>query len=160
MYPLQAVFLISILVIFPLAALAGGHAERAGATLYLCLYIVGYLVQHLQVDNLLWAEALVEIACLAGLLWLSLKRDRWWPLVASALQVMSILVYVATMLTPEFSIRSSVVATTTLSLLGLYCLLGGVLERFLAGEVAVSGTAIWIPVRKPPVGSNSGHQPP
>jgi cytochrome bd-type quinol oxidase subunit 2 len=149
MYPLQAVFVISILVILPLAALAGGHAERAGATLYLCLYIVGYLVQHFQVGNFLWAEALVEIACLAGLLWLSLRRDRWWPLVASALQVMSILVYVAALLNPELSIRSIVVATTTLSLLGLYCLLGGVLERILAGETPASAGAIWTRVRRP-----------
>lgn len=155
MYPLQAFFLISTLVIVPLAWLGGGHTERAGVALYLCLYIVGYLVQRLQIGSLLWAEALVDLAFLAGLAWLALRRERWWPLVASALQIMVILLYATTVLVPEFSVRSGIAAGQVLGVLGLYCLLAGVLERILNGETAVSASAVWAPRRPPPVRSDS-----
>jgi hypothetical protein len=149
MYPLQAFFLMSILVVLPLAWLGGGHTERSGVTLFLWLYIVGYLVQYLLIGNLMWGEALVDIVGLAGVVWLALKRDRWWPLVAAAVHIMILLVYAGTALVPGFSLRSGVVASMVLGVLSLYCLMGGVLERILAGETPVSKTAIWTRVRRP-----------
>ncbi|WP_417231812.1 hypothetical protein [Brevundimonas sp.] len=148
MDPLPAFFMISLLAVFPLAWLGGGHTERAGVALYLCLYIVGRLTQHIQIGNPLLAPALVDLVFLIGLAWLALKRERWWPLVASALQVMVMLVYVGAMLVPGFNYRSGIVAIMVLGVLGLYCLLGGVLERILAGETPASASAVWR--RRPP----------
>tara|TARA_R110002124_G_scaffold273658_1_gene443161 strand:- start:2853 stop:3320 length:468 start_codon:yes stop_codon:yes gene_type:complete len=155
MYPLPAFFLISIIFIFPLAWLGGGHMERRGVALFLCMYFIGPLVQHIRIGNLLWAEALLEVAFLGGLIWLALKGNRWWPLVAAAFQTMIVIMYAAIALTPEMTPRSGVVASMVLGILGLYCLLGGVAERILAGEAPVSATAIWTPVRKPPAAPNS-----
>jgi hypothetical protein len=149
MYPLQVFFLISILAIFPLAWFGGGHTERSGVALFLCLYIVGYLVQHLLIGNLMWGEVLVDVVGLAGVVWLALKRERWWPLAAAAIQIMILLVYAGTVLIPGFSLRSGVVANMVLGALNLYCLLGGVLERILAGETPASAGAIWTRVRRP-----------
>jgi len=143
MDPLPAFFLISIPVVFPLAWLGGGHTERAGVALYLCLYILAGLTQHVPIGNPLWAPALVDLIFLIGVVWMALKRERWWPLVACALQVMVMLVYIGTMLVPGFSPRSGIVAVMVLGILGLYCLLGGVLERILAGEAPVSASAVW-----------------
>lgn len=152
MYPLKAFFLISTLAIFPATWLGGGHTERSGVALYMCLYIAGYPVQRLRIGNLLWAEALLDFIFLIGLVWLALRRERWWPLVAAALQIMVILLYFITMAVPGFSIRSGVVASQVLGILALYCLLAGVLERVLAGEAPASASAVWTRRRPPATG--------
>ena len=143
MDPLPAAFLVSALVIFPLAWLGGGHTGRSGVALYMCLFFVSPLVQQYRIGNLMWATALIDLVFLIGLVWLALKRERWWPLVASAFQVMVMLIYLSTALVPGFDTRSGVVAIMVLGMLALFCLLGGVVERILAGEAPVSASAVW-----------------
>ena len=135
MDPLPAAFLVSALVIFPLAWLGGGHTERSGVALYMCLFFVSPLVQQYRIGNLMWATALIDLVFLIGLVWLAL--------VASAFQVMVMLIYLSTALVPGFDTRSGVVAIMVLGMLALFCLLGGVVERILAGEAPVSASAVW-----------------
>lgn len=150
MFSVQAFYYISAFVIFALAWLGGGHTERTGVALYLSGYIASFMVQGLWFNELMWAVALIDLLVLSVLIHLALRRDRWWPLVAAAFQSLIMLIYVATVLMPELSPRSGVAASWALNVIVLYCLLGGVLERIMAGETPVSASAIWTPVRRPP----------
>lgn len=155
MFPLQAFFLISVLVIFPLAWLGGGHTERAGVALFLPLYILSYLVQGLRIGDLMWGIAATDLIALIGLVWLSLTRERWWPLVAAGFQILIMFIYVATVLIPDLTPRAGIAASWALNIIVLYTLLGGVLERWLAGEAPVSASAVWTRRRPPPAAPNS-----
>jgi len=147
MPPLTLCSLISTLVILPLAWFRGGPAERAGAALFLCIYLASTMTQTWRSGDLLWGPLLVEVIFLISLIRLALKRDRWWPMVASAVQFLVVLIFAGAALTPEITVRSGFVAGLVLGILCLYCLLGGVLERILAGEppAALAGRAGSLP---------------
>lgn len=149
MYPVQVFFLLSFLVILPLAWLGGGHTERAGVAMLLPAYIISYMVQRLRIGDLMWGAALIDLILLIGLVWLALTRDRWWPLVAAAFQTMSVLLYFGQVLLPDLTSRSVVISGWILGLISLYTLVGGVVERILAGEPPASRSAIWKRVRPP-----------
>ena len=150
MPPLTLFYLISMLAILPLAWFRGGHPERAGVALFLCIYIASALTQTWRDGDILWGPLVVEVTFLAGLIRLALKRDRWWPMAATAFQFLLVILLIGAALTSEITARSGIVAALVLGVLSLYCLLGGVLERILAGEPPVSATAIWTRVRRPP----------
>ena len=143
MSSIQSYYYISALVILPLIWQGGGQTERTGATMYLFASIASVLTQGFWLGDLRWAVALVDLFLLAGLIYLALRKDRWWPLMASAFQTLTLLIYIATAVQPELSARTGVVATWALSFIILYSLLGGVLERILAGEAPASASAIW-----------------
>jgi len=143
MFPVQAFYFFSAFAIFALAWLGGGHTERAGVALLLSGYIATFMVQGLWLGELMWAVALVDLIVLVVLVHLALRRDRWWPLVAVAFQSLIMLIYVVTILIPELSPRTGIVASWALNIIVLYCLLAGVLERILAGETPVSASAVW-----------------
>jgi len=107
------------------------------------------MVQRWVIGDLMWGVALIDLIVLILLIWLALTRDRWWPLVAAAFQALIMVTYVATVVITDLSLRTGVGAAWALNFVVLYCLLGGVLERILAGETPVSATAIWTRVHRP-----------
>lgn len=150
MHPVQIFYMVSLFVILALAWLGGGHTERAGVAMYVPLQISATAIQKLHIGDLLTGEFIIDCLWLLGLTWLAFKGNRWWPLVAMGFQTLVMFIYLATAVVPEFSLRTGILATWALAVILLYCLLGGVLERILAGETPVSKTAIWTRVRRPP----------
>ena len=142
MSPFQAAFYLLSFVIYVTIWLGGGQTERTGAAMYVVGCVIGLMTQGLWFGNVMWAMALVDIALLGGLIYLALRKDRWWPMVASGFQVLILLIYAAMALRPELGARAGVGATWALAYLIIFCMLGGVVERFLAGEVSVRDSAV------------------
>lgn len=138
MPPTQLFFLISILVILPVAWLKGGHPERRGVVVLLATYLAGPFLQPIRIDNFLIGYAVADGALLAALIWMALKHDRWWLLVATAAQGLSVLSHLMVLTRPELTARENVAAQWIFGLISLYALLGGVFERWLAGEPAAA----------------------
>ena len=145
--PTQLFYLISTLVILPIAWLRGGHAERMGVVVLLLAYVAGALLLPLRVDRLLIGCAITDVGMLAALVWMTLKYDRWWLILASAAQTLSILTYLALLTRPELTVRENVAAQWVFGLISLYALLGGIFERWLAGEPPVSPSLSTRPAR-------------
>jgi hypothetical protein len=134
--PTQLFFLISTVVILPVAWLKGGHAERMVAVILLANYLVGPFLQPARIGELMFGLAIADTILLGVLGWLTLKYDRWWLLLATAAQGLVVLAYLAVMTRPEITARENIVAQWVFGLITLYALLGGVLERWLAGDQA------------------------
>jgi hypothetical protein len=132
--PTQLFFLISVVVILPVAWLKGGRAERTVAMVLLINYVTAPFLQPARVGELLFGLAVADTVLLGVLGWLTLKYDRWWLLLATAAQGLVVLAYLAVMTRPEITARENIVAQWVFGLITLYALLGGVLERWLAGE--------------------------
>lgn len=149
MPPTQLFFLISVVVILPVAWLKGGHAERGVVLVLLVNYLAAPLLQPARIGELMFGLAVADSALLGVLAWLTLRYDRWWLLLATAAQGLVVLAYLAVMTRPEITARENIVAQWLFGLITLYALLGGVLERWLAGEP--SPPLLWRPSlhRKP-----------
>lgn len=150
MPPTQLFFLISTMVILPVAWLKGGHAERMVAVILLANYLVGPFLQPARIGEVMFGLAVADLVLLGVLGWLTLKYDRWWLLLATAAQGLVVLAYLAVMTRPEITARENIVAQWVFGLITLYALLGGVLERWLAGERSAA----------PPLSRRSAHREP
>ncbi len=69
--------------------------------------------------------------------WLAFRSPRWWPLVATASLILIVLVHVMQMMT-LIPFNGAASARVGLWLLLYTVVLAGALERWLAGEAAVS----------------------
>ena len=134
MPPTQLFYLISTLVILPIAWLRGGHPERTGVVVFLITYLSGLFLQSLRFDRFMIGYGIADIFMVTALMWMMLKYDRWWLLVASAAQALSVLSYLTILTQPDLTARQNVAAQWVFGLISLYALLGGVFERWLAGE--------------------------
>lgn len=134
MPPTQLFFLVSTLVILPITWSRGGHPERTGVVVMLLTYLAGLFLQYVRVDQFMVGYCLADLFMMAALIWMTLKYDRWWLFLASAAQALSVLSYVSVLSQPELTARENVAAQWIFGLISLYALLGGVLERWLAGE--------------------------
>ena len=136
MPPVQLFFLLSALLVLPLAWVKGGHAERAAVALFIAAYVSGPFLQGYQIGEVMAAVALGDLAVWSVFVWLALRYDRWWLILASAAQGLNVLSHAAIVLTPDITTREAVAAQWIFGLVSLYALLSGVLERHLAGEQA------------------------
>lgn len=143
MTPFQAFYLYFSLVVFALAWLKGGHTERLGVAVIVIAYLVSYVASPFQVDDLRAGEAAADIVLTLVFLWMALRRERWWPIAATAFMVLSLLVHVSMILVPELDPRADVSARYGLGMLTVIALLAGVGERWLSGEQPVSGSLSW-----------------
>lgn len=134
MPPTQLFFLISTVVILPIAWLKGGHPERTGVAVLLVTYVAALFLQPLRIDRFFFGYAFTDLAMMAALIWMTLKYDRWWLFVASAAQGLSVLSYLTLLSRPELTARENIAAQWVFGLISLYALLAGVFERWLAGE--------------------------
>lgn len=148
--PTQLFFLVSTLVILPIAWLRGGHPERTGVVVLLLAYVSGAFLQPLRIDRFLIGYAIIDLAMLVALVWMALRYDRWWLFVASAAQGLGVLSYVTVLTRPDLTARETVAAQWVFGLISLYALLGGVFERWLAGEQAAAPPLSSRPARARP----------
>ena len=150
MPPTQFFFLISTIVILPFAWLKGGHPERMVVVVLLINYLSGLFLQVARVGEFMFGLAAADLVLLGVLGWLTLKYDRWWLVGATAAQVLVILAYLAVLTRPEITARENIVAQWLFGIMTLYALLGGVFERWLAGEEAAAPPLSAQPVRARP----------
>lgn len=83
--------------------------------------------------------------CLLALIfaWIAFRSERWWAFVASAGLALCAFVFILEWTVPDFHIDAAISARLGLWILVHLALLVGVLERWLAGEQAVSKTTVW-----------------
>lgn len=146
MTPFQASYLCFSLAVFALAWLKGGHTERLGVVVTIVAYLSAYAVSPLRVGELRLGEAATDVLATLAFAWMALSRDRWWPFPATAFMVLTMIVHVCVALIPQLGGRADVSARYGLGVLVIVSLLGGVAERWLAGEQPVSRRRPWRPL--------------
>lgn len=134
MAPVQLFIILSALVIFPFAWLRGGRPERAVVGFQLASYLLAVVLQDWRWGSLFIGVAVVDLGLWLGLVWLSLRYDRWWLMIAAGAQTLNLMTHPVLLLGASLTARESVAAQWVFTLVTLYSLLLGVLERRLAGE--------------------------
>jgi hypothetical protein len=129
---------VSALLIFPFAWIRGGHPERAVAITLILAYASGPFAQMIRWERLYVGVAIVDVMVWIVFVRLALKHDRWWLLVAAAAQSLNVMASVVLVMSPALTTRDNVAAQWAFTIVSLYALLFGVLERRLAGERPVA----------------------
>lgn len=130
--------------VFAAAWFKGGHPERFGALVLILAFFVSAVAPHAKVlGNLLIYDAVADLVLLGVFVWMALKGERWWPFVAAASMFLTAMVHLAMVLTPNLDTRADMSARMGLTLLLVLALLGGVVERWLAGERPVCKPGDW-----------------
>lgn len=148
--PFLAAYYLLSLVALVATWLKGGHPERLGALATLIVFAVSFYTHQLRIDGFYVGDAVVDVGLTAFFVWMALTRDRWWPLVMSAIMALTLLVYVSALVAPGIGPYAVISARIGLGILTMLTLLAGVGERWLAGERPVSTTEIWRPRRAAP----------
>lgn len=120
------------------AWLMGGHPERRGAVALLVAFGVSYLLPEVRMWNVFVDDAAMDVGLMLFFGWQALSRERWWPLVMTAMFMLTVLVHVAVFAVPTLGAYADVSARIGLGIAMALTLLIGTGERWLAGEVAVS----------------------
>ena len=133
--------------------LRGGHPERFGALVLLLDTVVSRLGDYWNFREAASVSVTQDIVVMLAFGWLAFRTDRWWPLAATALMALCVLVHVMEMMNPQLSRFATISAILGFWILLYIVVLGGVVERWLAGERAVSDDRIW---RRRPSACDSG----
>ncbi|MFN3669961.1 MAG: hypothetical protein ACK4VY_11670 [Brevundimonas sp.] len=141
--------IVACVVVFATAWLQGGHPERFGVMANLVGWTLSVLASALTIEGLPVGLALVDIALAGVFVRMAVKGDRWWPFAAAAFMILTVLVYVARVVTPELDDRADYAARLGLFICVVGTLLIGVVERWLAGERPISAHAVWRPRGRP-----------
>jgi hypothetical protein len=143
MTPLSIFLLVLSLVVFAVAWLKGGHAERTGVAICIVAYLAAYAGRSLRVGDVHVGDAASDLIVMLAFGWLALRSNRWWPFAATAVMVLTMAVHASMVLVPELTVRGDVSARLGLSVMLILALFAGVAERWLAGERPVSESATW-----------------
>lgn len=126
---------------FAVGWLRGGHVERFSVAVLFWDYVFTHLVWRTEVGDVA-AMASTIMATLA-ILWLAFKSERWWLLVAAATLTLCVMVHIMEWTVPDLSQYAAESAQTGLWIVVFLTVIAGAGERWLAGERAVSGAAVW-----------------
>jgi hypothetical protein len=146
MAPFQLFYLLLSLSIFAWAWMRGGHTERTGVAVFVFAFLASFMLQSVTLREFRLGEAVVDLALFVSLVWLALRRDRWWTLAAAAFSGLTMIAHAVMFLTPhlqEQHIRMDVASRWGIGVLLVLCLAAGVVERWMAGERPVSAEARW-----------------
>lgn len=146
MAPFQLFYLLLSLSVFAWGWMRGGHTERTGVAIYVMGFFISFMVQAITLNNFRLGDALVDVAMFGALVWLALRRDRWWTLAAAAFAGLTLIAHALMFLTPDLTeahIRMDVASRWGIGVLMVLCLAAGVVERWMAGEQPVSAAARW-----------------
>lgn len=125
------------------AWLKGGHPERLGATATLVAFAISYVTHPWRIGGFYVGDAVLDLGMAAFFAWLALRTNRWWPLAMTGIMILTLLVHASGVLIPHLSGYADISARIGLGILGALILFGGVVERWLAGEKAVSDRQAW-----------------
>ena len=123
--------------------LKGGHPERFSALVLLLDYLASRISDDLDLREIAPLAIAQDFVVLLAFAWLALRTDRWWPIAATASLTLCVLVRVLGMANPELSRFAMLSAILGFWILLYTVVLGGVAERWLAGEQAASGGRQW-----------------
>ena len=123
--------------------LRGGRPERFGALVLLLDSSVSRLGDYWNIRESAPVATTQDFVVMLAFGWLALRTDRWWPIAATALLALCVLIRVIGMANPELSRFAMLSAILGFWILLYTVVLVGVGERWLAGERAVSDTAAW-----------------
>lgn len=127
-----------VLVLLPLAVAAawfrGGRPERTAAAAILIAWALGLALADWRIDRTSAGLVLGDLGLMLALGRLTLRHDRWWLLLATAIQGLAVAAHLALALLPDLTEMANFAALTVFRLLLLFGLLSGVLERWLAAE--------------------------
>lgn len=141
-------FFLAQLVLFYMAVvvcwLRGGHPERFG----LAVLIVDHLAttafpQYGRVGDAYLSDLARDVVVALAFGWLALRADRWWPIAVTAGVALSAVVHLMGMVIPDLSRYAVLSALLGVWMVVYTIMLASVAERWLAGERAVSGAAVW-----------------
>lgn len=146
MTPVQTGALYITMATILIAWIKGGHPERLGACAIL-IWMATSIATPAWLDDVMVGdvplfEVARELALLVVFVRMALKGGRWWPFNASAVMVLSVLVYLARAFLPDLDRRAEISAHVGLIVALDIVMLVGVGERWLAGERPVSA-AYW-----------------
>jgi len=127
--------------VLALAWLRGGHPERLAVAVMFCDHAVTRLTTRLPGGHEL--SMVSECLVAAFFVWLALRSNRWWTLVAAAALMLCVLVFALEWADPAVSRNAAISARIGLWWVICLSLLAGVWERRLAGEPAVSPRSVW-----------------
>ncbi len=150
-----AYYLLS-LVAYVVAWMKGGHPERLGAMALLAVFGISVFVPETRMWNVFLDDAAIDVGLALFFGWQAMNRDRWWPLVMTALMILTLLVHVAVFAAPSVGAYADVSARVGLGIAMAVTLLAGTAERWLAGERAVSGRSVWTRRSSPAYPRGSG----
>ena len=131
------------LLAYTVGWLKGGHAERFGVTMLMVSYALSSVTYRWRIGDFYWASAAEDLALMLIMGWLAFRSARWWPFLVTAALALILMVHGLTILAPALSTYAAASAHIGLWIVIDTALLFGVLERWLAGEPAVSDTAVW-----------------
>lgn len=123
--------------------LRGGHPERFGALVLFLDYLASRLGDDLNIRQFAPVATTQDLVVMLAFGWLALRTDRWWPIAVTASLALCILVRGMGMMNPELSRFAMLSAILGLWILLYVVALGGVAERWLAGEQAVADGEAW-----------------
>lgn len=134
MIPIQYAFLLALPPVIAAAWFGGGRQERMTTGIVLVAIAFSGLLDGWRIGRSQTGAALCDLVLFLVLLYLALSRDRWWLLVVAATQGLVVTAHLALVLRPDLTSMENLAAVNVFYILGLLGLLGGVIERWLAGE--------------------------
>lgn len=134
-------------VTYAVGWLKGGHPERYGVAILLSSQMIEFFFLEWEVGELEAGIAGAQAVLLLIFSRLALRSNRWWPLAVTGCLVLLIMVHLLVVFTPVSFYAAISARVGVWHLLYLF-VLAGVLERWLAGEQAVSNTPTWHPRRR------------
>jgi hypothetical protein len=135
------------LSVYAFVWMRGGHPERFGAAVLLLNHLAQSITYLWVIDGFYWAIAIHDSVLLLIFGWYCLRSTRWWPFVATAGFVLISFVRVLDIVNPDMSQRDMMSAQIGFWFMIDMSLLGGVVERYLAGEPA-AGRSAWARVER------------
>lgn len=108
MYFLQIVFTFMLLACAAYASILGGRTGRAGSAIFIAATLLSNIAARFNPNwastsfGVLW----VDTGCLLGLLVLTLRSDRYWPIWALGFQSVAVATHLATIVAPDIVPRA------------------------------------------------------
>ena len=97
-------FWLSLALVGVAAARWGGVPERSAAAMYVVAALATVLVRPAFATRYQAVEPtvfLIDLILLVGLVTLTIRHDRWWPICATALQALAVLAHVGKLMNPD-----------------------------------------------------------
>jgi hypothetical protein len=141
--PFVVIYYLALLAAVLVGWFKGGHSERLAAAAILSVFALSALLPHDRLWNVDIVDALLDLGLAIIFAWQALTGNRWWPLAATAVLLLTMMVHIAMFAVPTMTVYSDLSARIGLGILLGVTVLAGVVERWLAGERPAGANARW-----------------
>jgi hypothetical protein len=119
----------SIVAVAGLAFWKGGREERLAAMIMLWSWMLALVLRDRTWPPVQWGGLLADVIYLAVLVFIALRSPRWWPIFATAFQLLNVAVYATPLLHIEISRWASMSANIAFTQLCMAALAWGCITR-------------------------------